>query len=847
MVKKSFGVVALSIISFVSGCIMNQVEGRMVLADDGKPNVVIVVPANAPEPVLYAAGELKTFLGKITGGVFKITDKLPAKGGAIVLGDCPASRSAGIDVNGIKRDGYVIKMVDGNLYIVGKDDSGEYADIKKKLALIAKSSFGQLKVRMNEGEWAFQRGTLYGVYRFLEELGVRWFFPGPKGMVVPDKKNLIVSQMDIVESPHFEYRSVGASAKAPYYYHKNRRFKIDENEFKELEWTPVNNLVWNLRQRGSSTILPLNHRPCSTGWVERFAKGHPEYFAKLANGKRDIDLNKRGYRSHLCYSNPDVLNITMEDVEAYQQGKSALSCGVPERIAKKYPKNNGWATGVCYGNIFSMLPHDSFRACHCDVCKKFLPDDSVDYLGSNSKQVFTFVEKCAKELKKRKNDAKITCLAYSSYSFPYENMKKLPDNVIIGLCTGYWNKPYKLADEKVYAKWAKLVEEWDALTEGPLAFWEHCLYRWSRPQNYAVPLHIPHLRDKIFKKMSKHAKWMYVQTMEDSVMFEHFHRYAMMRTFYNPDIDIDELFNEYIDMYYGPQAGPLVKSIYEDIEKRNLEMLKAKAGRIEIWDEYFSPEVLKGYRTKADKAVKLAKGSEYATSAELFSKYYVGLMEKGQADFDKNIRKVLKQKGAKCSLCGVRGRGPMKIDGVLDEKAWGKPTRTLGLGNNVDGKPTTWPTKVKLLRSPDKLYFAFICHDPDTMKRSLAKGEAENIEIFLDPQHDHDSYYQILIDMAGRVTDVFHEGNGERGQPSWDSGAEVAVKRHADHWIVEVAVPRANMKDGVKPPRTHPWGANFCRSMQNPPKPKDRFSRWSPLLLGGFHQADLFGHIFFTN
>ena len=33
-------------------------------------------------------------------------------------------------------------------------------------------------------------GTLYGVYRVLEELGIRWFYPGEIGEVVPNKKDI---------------------------------------------------------------------------------------------------------------------------------------------------------------------------------------------------------------------------------------------------------------------------------------------------------------------------------------------------------------------------------------------------------------------------------------------------------------------------------------------------------------------------------------------------------------------------------------------------------------------------------------------------------------------------------
>jgi hypothetical protein len=35
--------------------------------------------------------------------------------------------------------------------------------------------------------------------------------------------------------------------------------------------------------------------------------------------------------------------------------------------------------------------------------------------------------------------------------------------------------------------------------------------------------------------------------------------------------------------------------------------------------------------------------------------------------------------------------------------------------------------------------------------------------------------------------------------------------------------------------------------MRRPPREADRYSSWSPLLRGKFHQPDLFGHLVFGN
>jgi hypothetical protein len=53
------------------------------------------------------------------------------------------------------------------------------------------------------------RGTLYGVYEFLERyLGVRWYFPGDKGMVIPPCKNLSVTRLFENGSPAFSTRTL---------------------------------------------------------------------------------------------------------------------------------------------------------------------------------------------------------------------------------------------------------------------------------------------------------------------------------------------------------------------------------------------------------------------------------------------------------------------------------------------------------------------------------------------------------------------------------------------------------------------------------------------------------------
>lgn len=817
---------------------------KCIIAKDGRPEAVIVINKNAPAPVRFAAAELKHYLDRITGGSFQITNVLPAGDNGIFLGEA-ANVKLIQGMKDIKRDGYMIKADSGNLYIAGIDDDGTYADINAKLEAVKKASYESRKSLMAPDNWSFNRGTLYGVYRLLEQLGVRWFMPGPEGERIPTLKDLSLEN-EIKENPHFETRVVSSFARAPYGYIKNEavNFKRDFTELQALSFTPEANILWNLRMRGSSMPLPLNHRPSSMGWKERFGTTHPEYFALLPNGKRDLDVAKSDYRDHLCYNNLNVMKETLDEIKAFREGRNASEIGIPERITKRYPRNRGWEPGVAFGNVFSLLPEDSFVACQCPECIKYAAPAGTPTNSKDSKLVWSFIERCAKDVKKISPDTKIVCLAYSSYSRPYPGMKKLPDNVIVGFCCDDLKRPYMLYYKDNFKEFEKLVEQWDELSDEPMAFWLHCLYRWAQPQNYAVPIHIPEMYDRVVKTMAKHGCHAYIQIDEDCIMYELFNRYLLMKELYSPGLDYKALFNDHLGKFYGPQAAPIIKQIYDDIEKRNIDMLTCKTGKIDTWNKCFTPEIVADYRKQVTEAEKVTAGTQYENAVKLFSKYYIGLLEKGQQDFDKNIRQTMKDTASKVSFCAQLG--PINIDGVIDESAWDKPIRRVNMVNNVNSKPTTWPTEVRLTRGKDTLYFAFICHDPQTMERSLKKGEMDSIEIFLDPSHGHNSYYQIMIDMDGTVTDTYYEGNGEQGNIGWKSNAKVAVKRYPDHWIVEVAIPRNSFPENELYP-THPWGANFCRTMKNSPNKEDMYSTWSTMIRGLFHQPDMFGHLFFVN
>ena len=115
---------------------------ELTLAKDGKTDYKIVIAEKPAKQIKYAAQELSSFLKQITGADFKIVSDKTAKGKyEIVLGE--TNRNVAVPNN------LTVKIHEG--FAVLRD--GESLQFRGKIP----------------------RGTLYGVYDFLDEkLGVRF-------------------------------------------------------------------------------------------------------------------------------------------------------------------------------------------------------------------------------------------------------------------------------------------------------------------------------------------------------------------------------------------------------------------------------------------------------------------------------------------------------------------------------------------------------------------------------------------------------------------------------------------------------------------------------------------------
>lgn len=590
------------------------------LVADGQAKSQIVVGDATPESVRFAARELRKFVAKMSGAELPIVDRAAGGVPAIRLGPAARSLLPPDRLKGIRRDGYRIAVVQGDLCIVGIDDSGPRTDME---ALLAQGETHSMPA------WDFNRGTLYGVYRLLESLGMRWFMPGEFGERAPRRKTLAFSG-EICENPHFVSRTVGYwSIWIGHNFRKDiKKLTIMPGERETIGFTPAENRMWELRMRGATFQIPLNHYPPATRWAERFGRKHPEYFALLPDGSR---CNGAGPdEGHLCYTEPGVVRESVADLRAFAAGQPSESRGI-SRIhpVTKRPMNvhnNGWPDHVAYGGYFSLLPHDGFRPCGCSRCASLISTSGVKG-EEHSRLVWEYVARCASQVP----EVQVTCLAYGSYARPYPGMPKLPPNVVVGYCA--FSHPASLYYKDSFEQYESGIRRWAEVAHGKQAFWQHYLASNRDEESVGMPEHTPEIYARSVRVMAKYGNHVFCEMMADSIMFELFNRYLLMRLFYDPTLDEREIFADFVRVFYGPAAGPLIGEIYADINAKCIERFRTRAAAHSVWERLFSERAMLGYHAKVERALKLAAGTPYEPAVAAFKDYYLGLMERGRARY----------------------------------------------------------------------------------------------------------------------------------------------------------------------------------------------------------------------
>ncbi len=395
-------------------------SGKIVITDNGLPKAVIVIKTEATETEKFAAQELQTYLRKISGVEIPVkTDSDNPQGNRILVGQNRLTEELDLKTEGLSREGFHIKTIGNDLVLVGAVDAG----------------------------------TQFAVYTFLERyLGVRWFWPGELGEVVPQIKTIKIEQIDDIQEPDFKWRNRGpegalwGATTGPTEMHaRERLLGVTVNHQKEVE-------LWEKRNKWGGMKIYGGHALGEIFPPEKYTKTHPEYYA-LVDGKRAVPGDDYDYKheGQVCTTNPGVIQVALE-------------------WARKFFDEHPDYDGV------HLTMNDGGGFCECEHCQaldsgEFVKRPGIDIEEMKKKpakytiitdRIFTFLNHVSEEVQKTHPGKYIVSMAYSRYTQPPKNIRLHPF-VIPQYCLWsaykHANAEFKQQHEEIASGWAKAANK----------------------------------------------------------------------------------------------------------------------------------------------------------------------------------------------------------------------------------------------------------------------------------------------------------------------------------------------------------------------------------------------------
>ena len=470
-----------TILIFVLTLAFVPVHAGVRIASAGTALCVIATQPGATPAERYAAEELAAALSQITGAAFELRELgEEAPESVIVVG--PGSLAAKLfpeaELSQLGGEEYVIRVKGGRLLLAG----------------------------------GRPRGTLYAVYRFLQDqLGVRWYTPWFTH--IPKHPTLTVGGLNVRGQPAFEYRD-------PF-------------------WCPAFDGDWAARNGSNSQTARLKEKHGGQvtykGFVhtfyqlvppETYFKTHPEWFA-LVKEKRV------GAGAQLCTTDPQLRDFVVERVKA-------------------------WLLESPGANIISVSQNDHAGACECPRCA------AVDEReGSHAGSLLELVNYVAEKLEPEFPNVSVDTLAYQ-YTRKAPQTLRPRRNVIIRLCSIECNfaQPLENPSNDLFARdlrgWRRLTDRlyvWDYTTD-----FSHYLLPF--PNHYVLG---PNAR--FFHRNGVVGVFEQGNSQSFSTEMSELRAWLLAQLLWNPYQDDRKLVREFVEAYYGAPATRYILRYLELISK----------------------------------------------------------------------------------------------------------------------------------------------------------------------------------------------------------------------------------------------------------------------------------------
>ncbi len=483
----------------------------VVLVSDGQPKAKVYVAVDKPSATLdILVKELVTAVKLSTGAELEIVKKMPAGDApAIVIGDCAASRAAGIEAAAIPVEGFVIKTAPNRVFLVGSttrlpevvDFNGPYGN----------------------------EGTAWALADFLERfLAVRWYWPvNAGGRSVVHARRLEVRPAHYSDQPVFQKRECFPAY--GYDVPRDGAPLLKSGIPAGVAKLDTSLMLAGLRSGNSCRYMIKVHMPQNIWQDQKLVDTHPEMFKLTKDGKRNY--------SQLCYGSQSTLDFLLAGCAAVWDKKAnamAPWCG----------HGVSWVTTTCV----TLSPCDEPVDCCCQNCRK-LYDPKGGNRGTGSKIMGVFLKKFADEVKRRWPGKKVLYLPYWNYTV-FPKGLDLPNNIEVQMCT----MSFAMMRQPTWrGEMERCMRDWSQQAKGKIQTWE---YHHRTIEYPGVYIQYPHLVADYYQKNRNVLIGSFLNGggITDWTVGAPTH-YVLMKVLWNPELDVDAAWDEMCQRQFGKAAG----------------------------------------------------------------------------------------------------------------------------------------------------------------------------------------------------------------------------------------------------------------------------------------------------
>ena len=463
-------------------------------------DICIVQGETPTEFERLAARELLDFLARLTAEKCSIVSSPSSEQDkAIFLGDTPEAR-----------------MLDGGRHEYGKEEWSIRGD-GKRLVIAGGCPIG----------------VLYGVYAFLERLGVR--FLAWDTVKLPNRRDTLdLPVIDERRSPDFAGRHIfdmypiffdRIQAQEPLQKWKMHRLRNRFNGSHTGQKAHRDLYEGDLFHL--SPALPPYHNFYNYLPPEKYFASHPEYFSMDKEGRRFHGTPQGG---NICLSNPDVAKIVTETLLDFIRSDR-----------EKTPDNPPLMYDI------SQMDSSAFM-CLCPSCRE------ISDVEGESGLLLSFMNKVAGRIKTEYPEICLRTFAYSSTLVPPKSIRPL-ENVYVQYCDPYMKSDcFRPLGHEFNKEQAEMLESWRR-TGANLVLWDYWNMGFDSffdPPRPEVVLDA--LQSDFIRFHSAGVKAIFIEAERSFVSPQNFidlEYYLASRLMVDRNADVEKAVEEFLEGYYG--------------------------------------------------------------------------------------------------------------------------------------------------------------------------------------------------------------------------------------------------------------------------------------------------------